>query len=121
MHEMGLAEQIKANAMAALPSDLQHISVKKIHLKVGALAAVKPDSLRLCFELISKGTPFEQAILEIEEVPAVVRCRKCQRQWTLREPILTCESCQDSVVDVISGRELNIESLEVLDSGKASD
>jgi len=120
MHEMGIAEQIKANAMAALPSDRKHLSVQKIRLKVGALAAVKPDGLRLCFELISKGTPFEKAALEIEEVPAVARCRKCQRQWTLHDPILTCETCQDSVVDVISGRELNIESMEVLDSGKPS-
>jgi len=121
MHEMGLAEQIKANAMAALPNDLGHMSVKKIHLKVGALAAVMPDSLRLCFELISRGTPLEQATLEIEEVPAVARCRKCQRQWTVLEPLLTCETCQDSPVDVISGRELNIESLEVLDGNNKSD
>ena len=121
MHEMGIAEQIKANAMAALPGDHGHLAVKKIRLKVGALAAVKPESLRLCFELISKGTPFEQATLEIEEIPAVARCRKCQRQWTLKEPVLTCATCENSTVDVISGRELNIESMDVLDSGEKSD
>ena len=121
MHEMGIVEQIKANALAALPDDLKHASVKKIQLKVGALAAVKPDSLRFCFELASKGTPFEQTTLEIEEIPAVARCRKCQHQWTVLEPVLTCEICESSSVEVISGWELHIESMEVVDSDKESD
>jgi len=121
MHEMGIAEQIKASALASLPGDLKFISVKKIYLKVGALAAVKPDSLRLCFELIGKGTPFEDTTLEIEEIPAVACCRKCQRQWTVLEPVLKCETCESSTVEVIAGRELHIESMEVLESSKKSD
>jgi hydrogenase nickel incorporation protein HypA/HybF len=51
--------------------------------------------------------------LHIEEIPVVVSCRDCQAQWTINEPAFQCPQCQSSAIDVISGRELDIESIEI--------
>ena len=113
MHEMGIAMQIIDRATEALPADMKNKAVKKIHLKVGQLAAIIPASLRHCFEMINKGTPFEGSSLKIAEIPAVVRCRKCQAEWAVSALESSCKKCKNEGIDIISGQELNIDSLEI--------
>lgn len=115
MHEMGIAIQIMEAATAALPDDIKTRSIQKINLKVGKLAAAIPSSLRTCFEMVAKGTPFEGSILEIEEIPAIARCRNCAAQWTISAPVANCKNCKTGSVDIISGQELTVDSLEIND------
>ena len=115
MHEMGIAMQIVDIATASLPADNTEVRVKKVNLKIGRLAAVIPASLRFCFEVITKETPFSDAQLNITEVPVVVRCRTCDAQWQVDGPDFTCETCPKGSVDIVSGREIEIISLEVAD------
>jgi hydrogenase nickel incorporation protein HypA/HybF len=115
MHEMGIALQILETATASLPDDKKNMVIKKINLKVGKLAAVTPESLRHCFEIVSKGTPCEGSLLEIEEVPAMARCKTCHRQWTISDPNYICKKCQGPA-EIISGQEMSIDSIEVSDN-----
>ena len=114
MHEMGIAIQILDTATASLPGDNKNMVIRKINLKVGKLSAVAPESLRHCFEIVSKGTPCEGSLLEIEEVPAVARCKTCHSQWTVSDLDYICKKCQ-APADIISGQEMSIESIEVSD------
>ena len=113
MHEMGIALQIVEIATASLPAGSKDIRVETVNLKVGKLAAVVPASLRFCFEVVTKDTPFAGSTLDIKEVPVVVKCRSCQGEWTVTGPDFTCKTCQDGEVDILSGREIEIISLEV--------
>ena len=113
MHEMGIALQIVEIATASLPAEMEGITVAKINLKIGKLAAVIPDSLRFCFEVVTKDTPFAGSTLDIKEVPVVVKCRSCLNEWTVTGPDFTCKTCQNGGVDILSGREIEIISLEV--------
>ena len=115
MHEMGIAMQIVDIATASLPVNNTDARVKKVNLKIGRLAAVVPASLRFCFEVITKETPFSGAQLHISEVPVVVRCRTCNAQWQVEGPDFTCKTCPEGPVDIVSGREIEIISLEVSD------
>ena len=103
MHEMGIAMEIMEIAKASIPKE------------VGKLSAIVPDSLRFCFDLVIKGTPLEGAELAIEELPVVARCKDCQTQWTVSEPVFTCKACQSGAIDILSGRELDIKSIEIED------
>ena len=58
MHEMGIALQIVKIATASLPAGMEGVKVEKVNLKIGKLAAVVPASLRFCFEVVTKDTPF---------------------------------------------------------------
>jgi hydrogenase nickel incorporation protein HypA/HybF len=115
MHEMGIAMQIVEIAMASIPAGLKEAKVEKVNLAVGKLSAVVPDSLRFCFEIASKDTPLAHAALNIDEIPVRARCRDCQQEWIITEPVFTCNQCRSGAIDVISGRELDIISIEVAD------
>ncbi|MBW2366571.1 MAG: hydrogenase maturation nickel metallochaperone HypA [Deltaproteobacteria bacterium] len=115
MHEMGIAMQIIKIAEAAIPADLENPRIARINLRIGKLSAVVPESLRFCMEFAGKDTVLEDAELVIEEIPVVAQCHKCDNQWTITGPVFTCQKCQSGDIEVLSGRELDVESIELID------
>jgi len=115
MHEMGIAMQIVEIAIASIPADLGNARIDRVNLKVGKLAAVVPESLHFCFQIAAQDTPLYQADLHIEEIPVVAKCADCHGEWTVLEPVFKCGQCGSGSVEVISGRELDIISIEVVD------
>jgi hydrogenase nickel incorporation protein HypA/HybF len=113
MHEMGIAMEIVKIARASIPEDMQGARVQRVNLKVGQLSAIVADSLRFCFDLVVKETPLEGAELAIEEVPVTARCKDCQAEWTVSEAVFTCPACHSGTIDMLSGRELDITSIEI--------
>jgi len=113
MHEMGIAMEIVDIATASIPADMQDAKVKRVNLQVGKLSAIVPDSLQFCFELAVKETPLDGADLVIEELPVIARCKDCHTEWTVSEPVFTCKACQGGNIDILSGRELDITSIEI--------
>ena len=120
MHEMGIAMQIIEIATASIPADMKGARVAKVNLKIGKLSAVVPDSLRFCFEIATQDTPLGEAELSIEEIPVVIHCGDCNARWTIDEPIFTCRKCNSGAIKVISGRELDIDSIELDEKDAAS-
>ena len=118
MHEMGIALQIIEITTASLPADLGEARVAAVNLKVGKMAAVIPDSLRFCFDAAIKDTPLAGAKLAIEVIPVVARCKDCNTRWTIDEPVFVCQTCESGSLEIISGRELDIESIEVVEEEK---
>ena len=117
MHEMGIALQIIDIATASIPADMRSARVERVNLKIGKLSAVVPDSLRFCFEIVSKDTPLAGAELAIEETPVVARCKDCDARWTIAEPVFTCQACNSGALEILYGRELDIVSIEIADEG----
>jgi hydrogenase nickel incorporation protein HypA/HybF len=117
MHEMGIALEIIKIATASIPPDARFARVERVNLKIGQLAAVVPDSLRFCFDIASKETPLAGAELAIEEVPVVARCKECDARWSIAEPAFTCKACHSGALEILSGRELDIVSIEIAEGG----
>ncbi|MFO7987992.1 MAG: hydrogenase maturation nickel metallochaperone HypA [Desulfotignum sp.] len=115
MHEMGIAQELVEIALNALPADLKDPKVASLNLRIGKLSSVVPHSLTFCFEIITKDTPLEHARLNIEMVPVVIRCDTCGRQWEAETPVFRCPDCDPGQVRLISGREIDIDSLTLLD------
>jgi hydrogenase nickel incorporation protein HypA/HybF len=121
MHEMGIAMQIIEIATASIPRHSGKVRVEKVNLRIGKLAAVVPESLRFCFEIAIKDTPLDGARLIIEEKPVVARCKDCAAEWTIQDAVFTCENCHSGSLEILSGRELDIESIEIADEGSHVD
>jgi hydrogenase nickel incorporation protein HypA/HybF len=115
MHEMGIALQIVEIAAASIPADVEHVRVQKVNVNVGKLAAVVPQSLRFCFDVAIKDTPLDGAELVIRELPVVARCENCSSEWTINDPAFICKTCNSGSLEILSGRELDIESIEIAD------
>ena len=54
----------------------------------------------------------EGARLEIERVQVTCRCQDCGSNFTVQELVFSCPSCQGVRVEMLSGRELSVESFE---------
>ena len=115
MHELGIAQQIVEITAGAIPEDLAGIRVSRIHLRIGRLTAIVPDSLRFCFEIITRDTPLADAQLVIEDVPVRCRCRTCGEEWSVTLPDFNCPACKPGRVEVVAGRELDVVSVEIPD------
>ena len=109
MHELSIAESI-------VDSVVQRTGGRRVHVvrvRVGRLTAVAPDALRFCFELATAGTPLEGARLEVDQTDARVHCRTCEKDVVVTDLLLLCD-CGSADVDVVSGRELQVSSVEVV-------
>jgi len=112
MHEMSIAQSLLDIILQE--GETHHVRrVVSVALKVGELSSVVPESLRFCFELIAQGTIVEGAELQIERVPVTSRCEDCGAKFSVEQLAFICPSCGSRRVEVLSGRELNIQSLEV--------
>ncbi|MBU1340759.1 MAG: hydrogenase maturation nickel metallochaperone HypA [Proteobacteria bacterium] len=115
MHEMGIAQQLIQIALDSIPKYIESPRVEKVNLRIGKLASVVEHSLTFCFEIIAKDTPLENARLIIEVVPVRVHCKSCDHQWEVTGPVFKCPFCEDGEVEMMTGREIEITSLELAD------
>lgn len=111
MHELAMAEAIVGIAT----EHAQPRRVARVELRVGHLRQVVPSALSFGFELAAQGTCAEGAELAIEEVPARGVCQTCGVETRLTGFPFACGSCGGMQLDVVSGEELSVEALEVLD------
>jgi hydrogenase nickel incorporation protein HypA/HybF len=88
--------------------------VRRVRLRIGHFRQVVPETLAWCWEMQSRGGPLEGSELDVVDVPTVVRCRSCAAETTLAAPILLCDACDGADVELLSGEELDIESIEVV-------
>lgn len=113
MHEMGIALEIIDIASTSIPAEMKHCRVERVNIQVGKLSAVVPASLRFCFDVAAKETPLAGAVLVIDEIPIRAECRTCGHLWTIEGPAFTCRACRSGNIEMLSGRELNITSIEI--------
>ena len=115
MHEMGIAAQVIEIAEASIPEEKQNAKVECVNLNIGRLAAVVPDSLRFCFNIMIENTRLAGAKLHIREIAVKALCKDCRHEWIIDTPVFTCVQCDSGALDILSGRELDISSIEIAD------
>ena len=113
MHEMGIVAQVIKIALAALPEGTPPPQVHKVRLRVGRLSGVVVESLRFCFDVAIRGTALAGAALEVEDIPAMAACRSCGHTWIVAGLAFSCPACAGTGFDLVSGRELEVDCLEV--------
>ncbi len=114
MHELSICSAI---ADAAAKHADGH-SVSQVTVQIGHLRQVVPDALQFSWEIVASTTAEEltKADLVVQEVAAVVECQTCGARTTLDLPILSCGSCGGFEVTLISGEELRVVSIDLVDA-----
>ncbi len=112
MHELSIAKGIVETVRRQL-SDSRACEVRTVRLRVGELAGITPDSLRICFEVVSQETPLQGAALEIENVPGISLCLGCNREFKRGNFVMGCPFCENSSLELISGDELDVVEIEL--------
>jgi hydrogenase nickel incorporation protein HypA/HybF len=108
MHELAITESM----VAAVAERVGEARVARVRLQIGQLAGVVPHALRFCFDACTRGTSMEGAALEIDEIPARGRCRRCGTEIAMASFLDEC-ACGSIEVELIAGQELRIKHVEV--------
>jgi hydrogenase nickel incorporation protein HypA/HybF len=112
MHELGIARSIVETVLDE--AGKAHAGkVVKVTLNIGELAGIMPDSLRFCFELLTRKTMAADAELAIITVPLTARCSRCNRTFTISRNLYRCSECGNPDIELRSGRELQIAAVEI--------
>jgi len=112
MHELSLMSSVLAvveeSARAANAS-----KVTTITLSIGRLTEVLPEAMDFAHEALTRGTLAEGSKLVINFIEPLSRCLICGCEYTHDRYRRTCPECNALACEVIAGRELDIESIEV--------
>jgi hydrogenase nickel incorporation protein HypA/HybF len=113
MHELSIARSI-VDIAADAARGAGAVRVSAVRVRVGELAGVAADALRFSYDVAARGTPLEGSRLLIVAVPVAVRCPACDRTSDLPGVRrFACPACGTPTADVVRGRELEVESIEV--------
>jgi hydrogenase nickel incorporation protein HypA/HybF len=109
VHELSLSSAI-------LETALRHGDgrrVKSVQMRIGTMRQVVPDSLGFYFEIVTRGTLCEGAVLEQEQILARFRCEGCGHEWSPEMPMFRCPECGGGEVEMVAGNEFEIDSIVV--------
>jgi len=112
MHEMSIARSIVEIVEETVRAN-GHARVQRVRVAIGNLVGVVPDSLAFCFEAIVGDTPLAGASLVIEPIPVRARCNDCGASFEVEAFSFRCEACGGTSLNVESGNELLVQSIEV--------
>ncbi|MBL8146223.1 MAG: hydrogenase maturation nickel metallochaperone HypA [Anaerolineae bacterium] len=115
MHELSLAESLIEQVERAVEAaGGGHVTA--LQLSIGALAGVDAAALRFGFDVAAQGTRLDGATLDITLLPVIIHCPSCDAGVELPDiQHFRCPRCGTPSLDVRQGRELTIETVEVLD------
>ncbi len=112
MHELAITQSM-FDIVLKQAEQVKAKKVSKINLVIGEMTGVVADSVQFYLDFLTRGTIAEGASVSLIMVKPKAKCRKCGREFELKEFDWTCPQCKDISVEIIAGKELFVESIEV--------
>ena len=112
MHELTITQNILSIALEKAQA-VQASKINKINLTIGELTGIVADCVQFYFEYLSKDTIAAKATLSFEQPPAKLYCRNCGIIFSPNNLDWICPSCHEQNIEIISGRECYVNSIEV--------
>lgn len=113
MHELGLVFEMARVIEEAL-ADQEVTAVDTVVVEIGELSSVVPHYFESCFPAARERPLFRQARLETVVLPAVGRCKRCGREYSIVPAKGYCPGCGSFDKELLTGREFNIREVRVV-------
>lgn len=110
LHEMSIAEGILDIALTEAAKN-GGSRIAEVGLLIGEMSGIETEALSFCWDSLTKKTIAAGAVLKIKRIPLRGKCRKCGEEREISNYNFICEC--GGTLTVISGRELQVEYLEV--------
>jgi hydrogenase nickel incorporation protein HypA/HybF len=113
MHELSIAMSM-IDQITEESESRGGLQVEAVHMKLGIFSGVDKDALLFAFELACEGSLLEGSRLVIETIPLVIYCATCQKDRIPPSVYqLSCPDCGSPGQKIVTGREIEVASLEV--------
>lgn len=109
VHEFSIAQALAGQVLRYAPAAGR---VREVRIRVGALRGIEPESLGMCWEAVTIGTPIAGSVLRVDLRPWSIHCPTCDRTWDSAVPFVTC-TCGEPEPLPQGGDELDLVSLTV--------
>ncbi len=115
MHELAITQGILSVVLEAAEAAGAR-RVLAVDLLVGTLTGYVDDSIRFYFDLLSRGTLAEGALLRIHREPGQGHCSACGGVFPVEPPLMpTCPFCNSPHIQITGGNRCLVERIEVDD------
>ena len=112
MHELSVTQGVLDVVLEKAKET--HVSkITAINLVIGDMSSIVDDCVQFYFDFLSKATIAEGAALSFRRVPTQLKCRSCGFIFSLGKSSWSCPQCGEWDVEIVSGQEFYIESMEV--------
>ena len=114
MHEMGIADAM-VKTIDRIVKQEGAAGVRSVTVEIGDLSGVVPRFLADCWVAVVDGTAYEGVKLHIHPVPGTAQCLDCDTVFVTDVESLRCPHCGGVKLKPLSGQDLTIAEIEVLD------
>ena len=113
MHELSVLIEV-VRIVEELADEQNIDKVGAIVLQIGELSSVVPRFMEEYFQYVIDGKPkFKDTKLEIEILPGMASCQKCQTVFNIVENKGYCPECRSFDKDLLCGQEFLIKEIVV--------
>ncbi len=112
VHESSITENILSLALEKA-REAGAKKITRINLVLGELSGVVGECVEQYFKILSEDTIAGGAALAWETRPTVLKCRQCAREFSPANSKWACPGCGEMSVEIASGQECYLESIEV--------
>jgi hydrogenase nickel incorporation protein HypA/HybF len=114
MHEFSICEGIVSNVAEELAKiDKKPFRLLTTRIVVGEMHQIVTDTLAFAYEVLTRDTIMKGSTLDISVEPVRCRCNECSWEGKIEQPMFLCGQCNSGNVEILNGKELYVESLEV--------
>ena len=113
MHELGIMTGV-IDSVKTAALDAGATRLLKVTLSVGEMTEAVDTALQFAFEALCDDDPFTKgAELEVNMIRPKSRCLECGAVYENDRFSMFCPECDGFVTELIAGREMQIDSIEV--------
>lgn len=114
MHELGVLFKLLEQVEHLVMQDESITKVKEIRVHIGELSGIVPYFFKKYFPAAIQDKPlFAEAKLTMHTVKANFLCRECETIFSLSDRGKNCPNCNSDKIDILSGTECILHSIEV--------
>ena len=113
MHELGIITGV-LEAAEQSAREAGATKILGISLSIGEMTEVIEEALVFSFEALTEINPYlEGAVLDLKIIQPKSRCLECGNVFNHGRLEMFCPQCDSFALELLEGRELNIDSIEV--------
>jgi hydrogenase nickel incorporation protein HypA/HybF len=112
MHEYSITQSLLTLALEKA-HEAKASKINKINVVLGELSGIVDECVQFYFDFLSRDTIASGASLSFERTPTKLRCRTCKAVFLPRNHDWSCPDCHEAGIEIVSGRECYMESIEV--------
>ena len=109
MHEFSLTQNLLDIALKNVDSK----RIVNVNLSIGPFSDEREESIQFYWRDLAKGTLGEGAKLHFQHVKAEMKCLECGDTFSLEDDQSLCIYCQSNHLQLLSGDEVKLESIDV--------